>query len=271
MIYNQFLTIEFGRGGFAKVELPPDTIFGSLPIPLILRESYVLSLPHINTLLEILKATSGITDENARIFAFLYYMMESKFISANSFYGPYLRSLPSSYGDPLWWTEEERHELEGTNLGNALSEEERKLKNAFKVIKATSICKKSEKNLDVAFSYSDFLWARSAFMSRRFPERLCSPSCENPKFSCMLPILDCFNHSYGTPVTWLHDPISGKIGFKTHTNILKGQQVFNNYGAKSNEEFLMAFGFVMNNNPQVCEQCRCWRQGYNFISFLRPT
>lgn len=61
--------------------------------------------------------------------------------------------------------------------------------------------------------------------------------------------------SRGTPITWLSSPIPGPSGstpsvsFQTPQAISAGNEVFNNYGPKSNEEFLLSYGFVLDDNP----------------------
>lgn len=38
----------------------------------------------------------------------------------DSFFGPYLRSLPTTYSDPMWWDDEDRALLSGTNMFSAV-------------------------------------------------------------------------------------------------------------------------------------------------------
>jgi hypothetical protein len=42
----------------------------------------------------------------------------------DAFWGPYCRSLPTYYNDPLWFSDREKEELKGTNLFAAMPEYE---------------------------------------------------------------------------------------------------------------------------------------------------
>jgi hypothetical protein len=62
----------------------------------------------------------------------------------------------------------------------------------------------------------------------------------------MLPVLDILNHRPRTPIAWLR--LADRIAFACEPGFAgapAGAEVFNNYGAKSNEELLLGFGFVL--------------------------
>ncbi len=244
---------EYGLGGFATSPLPAGTVYSSLPVSAVLRESYIMSLPEMQSIsYEFSQSVSSppLTPEEISAFVFSAFVMMELRNKSETSWGPYIRSLPTTYNDPLWWSESDLLLLRGTNLGNAIEGERSKVQNAFNLVRRSSAVASMEKREKIKFTFGDFLRARSSFLSRRFPERLCSPEVKNQKASAMLPLLDCFNHQYATPVTWLYDPDTSKIGFRLEAAVPRGAQVFNNYGAKSNEEFLTAFGFCMLNNPQ---------------------
>ena len=62
----------------------------------------------------------------------------------------------------------------------------------------------------------------------------------------MVPFLGMSNHRYLQRVTW--QCAGGRIALVAGDNVVKGAQVYNNYGAKSNEELLCGYGFVLNPN-----------------------
>lgn len=59
----------------------------------------------------------------------------------------------------------------------------------------------------------------------------------------------------GVPITWLSSKVKTPTGdtpaisFLSPNPIPSGSEVFNNYGAKSNESLLMSYGFVIPENP----------------------
>ena len=71
---------------------------------------------------------------------------------------------------------------------------------------------------------------------------------------------------YRARITWLCG--ANSLAFVTEDGVSEPQvanaaQLFNNYGPKANEEFLMGYGFSMEDNPQVgevlgsaCHTCR---------------
>ena len=86
--------------------------------------------------------------------------------------------------------------------------------------------------------------------SRSFPERIAGYSGEVDE-PVLVPGLDSFNHGRGAPVTWSYegDQASGHTVLTLRTQVAPGMQVLNNYGAKSNEELLLSYGFVEPGGP----------------------
>ncbi|EST06397.1 hypothetical protein PSEUBRA_004293 [Kalmanozyma brasiliensis GHG001] len=88
-------------------------------------------------------------------------------------------------------------------------------------------------------------WAESAFTSRTFPPRLIDLPSEAP---ILIPGYDTFNHARAHPVTW--SSANGNVCMTLNHPVPGGAQVFNNYGGKSNEEFLSSYGFTL---PTISE------------------
>ncbi|SPO22709.1 related to RKM1 - SET-domain lysine-N-methyltransferase [Ustilago trichophora] len=102
-------------------------------------------------------------------------------------------------------------------------------------------------------------WAESAFTSRSFPPRLIglsdhrdSSSSSSTAISApiLIPAYDTFNHARAHPVTWTYSPASHGMGDMVCMTLNYDSpsapcQVYNNYGGKSNEEFLSGYGFTL--------------------------
>lgn len=165
-------------------------------------------------------------------------------------FGPYLRSLPVSYEDPLWWPAHELEFLAGTNLYLAVKKRREALASAHAMVAAalggvedgTSVEPgkakgegEEEENhtLDSALAgalrlitLKDVIWAHSAYTSRCFPHKLCLPvsphasstssslssSSSSSSWGCLLPFLDLMNHAYKTPISWVRDE-TGLLSF----------------------------------------------------------
>jgi len=68
--------------------------------------------------------------------------------------------------------------------------------------------------------------------------------CEVP---CLIPGLDMFNHRTGEKVTLEADAEHAQI--VCDAPVAAGTEIFINYGHKSNEELLFAYGFCLRDNP----------------------
>lgn len=180
-------------------------------------------------------------------------------------HGPYLRSLPATHDDPLWWSAEELRALAGTNLEAAVEERRCALRRSYDALFPCLY----DRHPGVfepraAFSWERFLWAHSSFTSRAFPQWLGRPpppsrvgvgagpseaeADPTQAVGCLLPALDTLNHGYRARITWLRH--ADRLAFVTEDAVSARSPVLNNYGPKSNEELLLGYGFVLRPNPQ---------------------
>ncbi|KAJ1669233.1 hypothetical protein GGF38_002413, partial [Coemansia sp. RSA 25] len=147
---------------------------------------------------------------------------------------------------PLQFNDEELKFLRGTPVELAVAERHEEfhedLQMALAIVPASVIPR------DV-LTYENFLWAMSVYSSRAFFKGLmaatpCSLTAESAVF---LPLLDMTNHHPLTPALWTVN--GNRVEFSTKAVIEAGQQIFNDYGSKSNEELMMGYGFCVQPNP----------------------
>jgi len=184
-----------------------------------------------------------------------------------SFWRPYIATLPqleqiSSWTLPAFWPEDDIDLLEGTNAHVAIQEIQANVKREFK--QARKILK--EENFGDWQDYSRMLynWAFCIFTSRSFrPSLILSPpakqeisaimppGCELDDFSILQPVFDIANHSMTAHYTWdvSSDPLSCRLVCRD--TYQPGDQVFNNYGLKSNSELLLGYGFILPETPEI--------------------
>ncbi|KAL1932934.1 hypothetical protein VTP01DRAFT_8612 [Rhizomucor pusillus] len=175
------------------------------------------------------------------------YLLQQKILGEKSFYWPYIRMLPESIITPMSFEQEDMKLLENTNLAASVPERKQSLFNDFQ-----SLIKVLPASVDEAkLTWDEFLWAYSVLSSRSFPYSLLDPSfTENDDFEVLFPLLDALNHRPNTKITWERrgDPINGTLAFITGQEYKAGEQLYNNYGPKSNEELLLGYGFCFEYN-----------------------
>lgn len=97
----------------------------------------------------------------------------------DAFHHPYLRQLPRVCDGPLWWSEVELGELEGTNLGHSVRLLRQEGLKDYKR-RVLPLTEADPRNFPKEiFSFAAILWARSMCSSRSFPTwcaRSLSPS-----------------------------------------------------------------------------------------------
>lgn len=198
----------------------------------------------------------------------------SKFISS-SFYSKYLSLLPklANIDTPYVWSAEDKALIKGTNLGNSLKENLLKLVEEWWTIinlLPDELEKPNEHFINMKFYYEakfytdddffkyfadeninnwtnfpNYLWASIILKSRSFPAYLLSDSQFKQDEAMLLPLVDLLNHSPRAKVNW--SVSEGFFNFKSDSLPTSGE-LFNNYGRKGNEELLLAYGFVLENN-----------------------
>nr|XP_043620765.1 uncharacterized protein LOC122592571 isoform X2 [Erigeron canadensis] len=106
----------------------------------------------------------GDVDDRLLILLFLTFEYKRK----NSSWKPYLDILPTSFGSPLWFSDDELLELKGTTLFKATELQKKSLRSLYDE-KVKNLVKKLlvlDGDLQSEVSFNDFLWANSIFWTR---------------------------------------------------------------------------------------------------------
>ena len=88
----------------------------------------------------------------------------------------------------------------------------------------------------------------------------------------MFPLYDMLDHRPGHRITW--EAGEGSIRFRCIGGIRAGEQIYNNYGPKGNQELLFTYGFAIEGNPLdsvdgIVFGCRCPDEGGHEEESLR--
>ncbi|KAG0152495.1 hypothetical protein CROQUDRAFT_70703 [Cronartium quercuum f. sp. fusiforme G11] len=196
-----------------------------------------------------------------------------------SFHVPYVDSLPCDEDlmTPLYWNSSEMEKLRYTNLYQATLDRKRDWSVEFDDLmdKVKNYNEDLHGYLFDTLSGSDYTWAATILSSRAFPSTLLENrvrradlissqvytenafksglSTDHASFSEPVPVLlpgvDILNHQRGIKVEWRprdpRDPKSRVEIINLEELIRPGSQVFNNYGAKSTAEFILGYGFAL--------------------------
>lgn len=191
-------------------------------------------------------------------------------------YQLYLELLPSlqAIDSPYCWNQEDKAYIKGTNLGNSLKDNLALLvEEWWQIINLlpSELPKPETHYVNMVFYYEykfysdqdlyeyftkydvdnwtafpNYLWASLILKSRSFPAYLLkSRKSDKPDEAMLLPVVDLLNHEPTAKVEWVVN--DEYFEFKSFS-VCSGQELFNNYGRKGNEELLLAYGFCLENN-----------------------
>ncbi|KAK4101220.1 SET domain-containing protein [Parathielavia hyrcaniae] len=179
----------------------------------------------------------------------------------DSFWWPYIATLPqpeqiNAWALPAFWPEDDIAHLEGTNAHFAIEEVQANVKQEFK--QARKILKGAEFPNWQDYAQLLYKWAFCIYTSRSFrPSLVLSDAakqhvsallpagCHLDDFSILQPVFDIPNHSMTAAYSWdtASDPTSCQLICRDAYQ--PGNQVYNNYGLKTNSELLLGYGFIL--------------------------
>lgn len=192
---------------------------------------------------------------------------------SETFHSPYVKLLPTllEINLPYIWAPKYKDLLKGSNLGNSLQ------LNLFAIIEEWFVIQdkipdKPEKhyeNMKFYYEYKfytdeemfqylktspkenwsgfpAYLWASCILKSRSFPTYLIKEYVDYEVAqdeAMLLPLIDLLNHDPKSKVNWVVED-----GCFTFSCDNPGEQLYNNYGMKGNEELLLGYGFCLEGN-----------------------
>ncbi|KAL6942395.1 hypothetical protein ACO0QE_003570 [Hanseniaspora vineae] len=171
----------------------------------------------------------------------------------------YVDLLPVAVDTPLLWTNEaELDALKNTNIFASRNQKIDELTRNWKAEKAIFGSAETENvstNTGGRIKPTDFatyIWAYTIVTSRSFPEYVVNPDVTDKSRCVLVPFVDLLNHNPSARVEWSNtqtraNHVNG-FNVKCESTFSRGDEIFNNYGIKSNEELLFGYGFVIENN-----------------------
>lgn len=175
-------------------------------------------------------------------------LMAERRAGSKSYWWHYLQTIPEEYDTPLYWSEEERKHLIGTNVYLLTQMMEAQILKDWKDVHAKLV----EKYPDVlgGLTVQDYRWALSTIWSRAV-----GVDRHSRYIRCLAPTLDMCNH-HPQAAMFLdelvrYEPQEDALKFHTTKNVATGQQCYLLYGQYSNAKLLYSYGFVASNNPHL--------------------
>ncbi|XP_060118885.1 actin-histidine N-methyltransferase [Heteronotia binoei] len=164
----------------------------------------------------------------------------------NSFWLPYIQTLPSEYNTPLYFEEDEVQYLQSTqaihDVFSQYKNTARQYAYFYKVIQTHPNASKLP--LKDSFTYDDYRWAVSSVMTRQNQ----IPAEDGSRVTlALIPLWDMCNHTNGLITTGynLEDDRCECVALQ---DFKPGEQIYIFYGTRSNAEFVIHSGFFFDNN-----------------------
>ncbi|KAI7818649.1 hypothetical protein BC939DRAFT_288254 [Gamsiella multidivaricata] len=202
---------------YCSEDIAEDEVFLSVPSsPLVLTEAIARdSLPPSA------HALDGRT-------VFILFLIQQSLLKEKSFYHPYLDMIPERIYTALDFDERDMEQLRGTNAFLVVQERKSDLRQKYE--KTMGIVGEDLRK-EQGYTWERFLWAETVLSSRAFPATLFGGGAEGE--IVLIPLGDMLNHKGRQKLTWMKTPQGLEM---SGSAVSKGNQVFNNYGPKSNEE-----------------------------------
>jgi hypothetical protein len=214
-----------------------------------------------------------------------FFLMEQYLLGRKSWWAPYISAIPppAAIDGMMLDGSEDIRWLAGTNLKSALAKQTERWKELY-MTACAQLKELRWQNIERYTWYVDllclrrwnlpissrnlFLWAAVMFGSRGFTSQVLSdtlpadqarPAGHNhPRhqelsklfsdgFAVLCPLLDILNYKPGAQVEW--QPRFSYVGLQVLEQQESGQEIFNNYGPRDNENLMLGYGFAIPSNP----------------------
>ncbi|KAK9236249.1 hypothetical protein V1525DRAFT_407467 [Lipomyces kononenkoae] len=174
------------------------------------------------------------------------FLCMQRILGRQSPWSAYISLLPTQFDTPLYYDHEEMEMLRGTNIFGEVELRRQAWMEEWKrgVMYLPSQFDKS------LVSWDMYMWACTVLSSRSFPSRIVfntGSDDDEDSYPVLIPLVDSLNHKPLEPINWTVTP--DEFSISSGKDIGAGDEIFNNYGPKGNEELLMGYGFCLENNP----------------------
>jgi histone-lysine N-methyltransferase SETD3 len=218
-------------GGVAGTDIKDEDPILQIPEKLILSEDVVMEHPVVKLY----------SDYKIAYEPLMIYILHER-LNPDSFWLPYFQILPTDFSfHPYFWSDEDLSLTIGTGLPNHVRERKAFLLAAYNYINDHFVSQHDEIFPDGYFSYENYVWAFMVVLTRAW-------KIDNQLM--LVPLADMLNHhptaGTGNMLTYGDEKyfqINATRDYETK------EQVYDNYGGKTNFELLKGYGFILEDNP----------------------
>lgn len=187
-------------------------------------------------------------DDIEEINSLVAFYLVKLYIENNEFYSSYLDTFPSDLTEHIYyWSKHDIKYIKNTSVTTEgftnLSSHINSYKNDFDIINEYNKIHNIIEIDDEDF-YNIFIRFRILVGSRIF-----GYVKYGEETSGMIPYIDMINHSTESNTTWYFSDSLDAFVLESTQDIPKGKEIVDNYGSKTNIEFLLFYGFTLNPNP----------------------
>ncbi len=170
--------------------------------------------------------------------SFLAAMLLQEKHKQNSFWKPYLDTLPKHYANmPIYFGDELLSELKGSFSLDMRQARIDSLKSEYE-----GICKGVPEFAQ--FTYDEFVWARLVVITRQFGIKV-----DGVETDGLVPYADMLNHKLPRETEWTYEEKDRAFTITALQPMARGSQVYDSYGRKCNSRFFVNYGFSLDENP----------------------
>lgn len=231
-----------GRGLVASRDLEPGTVICEIP------EKYVISpdtIPRSDVAKIIEKELAAEETAFEHPHTKLVFLVLYEATNPNSFWKKYWAIMPQKYDLPSCWTEEQLNECFGSNLYDEIVSLNEKIRSSYEELVLPTIRRNPEFLSPEVQTFEAYCWALYTVYSRQYTY--------DEESGCLVPFADLVNHRSeldGTDSNYFFDTVSRTFKVIVNEHYKKGDEVFISYGRKSNEQYMLCYGFY---NPLQSE------------------
>ena len=229
------------RGVHAREYIPPNSVCMLIPRRCLI----TVEMGQATPIGQAISNSDLDLDAPKHIYLMVYLLWDRKINGRNSFFAPYYDILPKTLNNmPIFWTEPELAQLEGSYLLHQIADRNHAIAEDYH-----SICAIAPQLKHIC-SLQEFKWARMCVCSRNFGLQI-----DGHRTSALVPHADMLNHYRPRETKWTFDEERNGFTITTLQPIAAGAQVYDSYGQKCNHRFLLNYGFAVEENRELDGFC----------------